>query len=115
MKYLLLIYGNESSAGQAELEECYEDSTKIAHELAQAGKLISVAPLQNTMTARTVRIQNSKAIVTDGPFAETHEQLGGYFLVDVPTFDEAIAIAHRLPGLKMGSVEVRPLVDLPNL
>lgn len=115
MKYLLLIYGDESALSQTELEQCYDDSTRVAHELKEAGRLLGVAPLQKTDVAKTVRVSGGRRIVTDGPFAETREQLGGYFLVDVPTLDDALEIASRLPGAQKGSVEVRPLVELPGL
>ncbi len=115
MKYMLLIYGNEHALSQAELEQCYQDSTRLAHQMKEAGQFLSTAPLQPTAKATSVRVRGGKRIVTDGPFAETREQLGGYFLVDARDLDEAVEIAERIPGARVGTVEVRPVVELDNL
>lgn len=114
MKYMLLIYGDENALSDAEREACYADSGRLVEELAAQGKCLAAAPLQKTATATTLRVREGRRLVTDGPFAETHEQLGGYFLVDVATVEEAVAIAERLPAVQDGgTVEIRPLVELP--
>ncbi|MES2603704.1 MAG: YciI family protein [Pseudomonadota bacterium] len=115
MKYLLLVYGAEEVWTPAEREGCMASSVELCKELAGKGQYLAAAPLQSVTTATSVRNQNGRKIVTDGPFAETREQLGGYFLIDVPDLDAALAIAKRIPGGSKGTVEVRPLVDLPTL
>jgi hypothetical protein len=112
MKYMLLIYGDEQVWDDAGREECYEESTELANELAADGKLLGVNPLHPVSTATSVKVRNGKRIVTDGPFAETHEQLGGYFIVDVKDLDEAIEVAGRVPGGRLGTVEIRPILEL---
>src|SRR6266853_24021 len=93
MKYLLLIYMDENALTAPEQEQCYKDSTQLSHDLYAAGQLRGVNPLQSVTTATSVRVREGKRLVTDGPFAETREHLGGYFLVDVTDLDEALAIA----------------------
>ena len=115
MRYMLLIYGEEHALDEAEREECYRESTRLAHQLDEAGQFIATAPLQLTATATSVRVRDGKRLVTDGPFAETREQLGGYFLVDAKDLDDAIGIAERIPGARWGTVEVRPVVELEGL
>ena len=115
MKYMLLIYGNEQAWDEAGREACYEESTRLAHELAEAGKYISANPLHPVATATSVRVRDGKRLVTDGPFAETHEQLGGYYLINAENLDEAIEIAGRIPGARGGTVEIRPVLEIPNL
>ncbi|HNM79349.1 MAG TPA: YciI family protein [Tepidiformaceae bacterium] len=115
MKYMLLIYGDESALSQAEREHCYEESTQLAHQLDAAGQFLATAPLHPTPMATSVRVREGKRLVTDGPFAETREQLGGYFLVDAADLDEAIAIAARIPGARWGTVEVRPVIEIGGL
>ena len=112
MRYMLLIYGDEHALTEAEREDCYRESTRLAHQINQAGKFIATAPLQPTSTATSVRIRDGKRLVTDGPFAETREQLGGYYLIDAADLDEALDIAGRIPGARWGTVEVRPVVEL---
>ncbi len=85
----------------------------FTQDLSKTGKNKGGAPLEQTATATTVRVRNGKTIVTDGPFAETKEQLGGYYLVKAKDLDEAISIAARIPGAKFGSIEVRPVVRIP--
>lgn len=115
MKYMLLIYASEQEWTYPERAGCFKESTDIAHELNTAGKLVSTSPLQPVATATTVRVREGKRFVTDGPFAETREQLGGYFMVDVKDLDEAIAVAETLPGARRGTVEIRPVLELGNL
>jgi len=115
MKYMLLIYAGETAITESERQRCYEESTRLCHDLAAEGKFLSANPLQSVSTATSVRVRDGQRTVTDGPFAETREQLGGYFLVDANDLDEAIAIAGRIPAAKWGTVEVRPVVEIPNL
>ena len=115
MKYMLLIYGDENVLNDAEREECYEESTQLAHDLKSNGQFLGTNPLQSVSTATSVQIRGGKRVVTDGPFAETREQLGGYFLVEAGGLDEAIEIASRIPGARWGTVEVRPVMEIPNL
>jgi hypothetical protein len=115
MKYMLLIYTDEKAWTESEREKCYAESTRLTHELNANGRYLGAAPLHPVAMATSVRIRNDKRSVTDGPFAETHEQLGGFFLVEARDLDEAIAIAARIPGARKGTVEVRPVLDLPGL
>lgn len=115
MRYMLLIYLDERALNEAERQECYQESTQLAHHLEQGGRYLAAAPLHPTATATSVRVRGGKRLVTDGPFAETREQLGGYFLVDAGNLDEAIAIAARIPMARQGTVEVRPVVEIPDL
>lgn len=115
MKYMLLIYTGEDSWTDAEREHCYEESTNLCHELADRGQFIAANPLQSVGTAVSVRVRAGKPLVTDGPFAETREQLGGYFLVDAVDLNEAIHIASKIPGARKGTVEIRPVMELPGL
>ena len=115
MKYLLLIYMNENAMSQPEREQCYKDSTQLAHDLAANGQYLAANPLQPVATATSVRVREGKRLITDGPFAETREQLGGYFLIDAKDLDEAISIAARIPPARKGTVEIRPVIDIPNL
>lgn len=115
MKYMLLIYGAEDAWSDAEREQCYKDSTDLTHELKASGRYLGASPLQPVATATSLQVRNGRRLVTDGPFAETREQLGGYFMVEAKDLDEAIAIAARIPGAKKGTVEIRPMLELPNL
>ncbi|HTQ08871.1 MAG TPA: YciI family protein [Fimbriimonadaceae bacterium] len=87
----------------------------MAHEIQAAGKYLDASPLHPAATATSVRVRDGKRLITDGPFAETHEQLGGYYLIDATDLDDAIEIAARIPGARWGTVEVRPIIELPNL
>ena len=115
MRYMLLIYLDEQALSEAEREQCYDESTQLAHEMQSAGQYLEAAPLHPTSTATSVRVREGKRLVTDGPFAETREQLGGYFLIEAKDLDEAIAAAERIPMARRGTVEVRPVIDLPDL
>jgi hypothetical protein len=115
MKYMLLVYGDEQASDEAEKEQCREESSQLVHQIRSTGKYIAAAPLHPVSTATSVRVREGKRLVTDGPFAETREQLGGYFLVDARNLDEAIDIAGRIPGARLGTVEIRPLMEMPGL
>jgi hypothetical protein len=115
MKYLLLIYTDEQTVSDTEREACYAESKQLIHELKASGQYLGANPLYPVATATSVRVRSGKRLVTDGPFAETREQLGGYFLVDVQNLDQAIGIAERIPMARKGTVEVRPVIDLPGL
>lgn len=115
MKYMLLIYADEQAWTEAEREQCYRESTQLAHQLKSKGQFLATAPLQPVSTATSVKVRDNKRLVTDGPFAETREQLGGFFLVDAKNLDEAMDIAGRLPAARKGTVEIRPVVEIPGL
>jgi hypothetical protein len=113
MEYLLLIYHNESqfdARTDAERQKTYTEYRELIQDLEKNGKFKGGNQLQSTATATTVRVRNGKQSITDGPFAETKEQLGGYFLVDARDVEEAKAIAARIPSVHAGSIEVRPIV-----
>ena len=112
MKYMMLIYFDEKALDQDEREHCYEESHRLIADIDSKKQYLASAPLHATSTATSVRIREGKPLVTDGPFAETREQLGGYYLVDVDNLDEAIRIALRIPGARFGTVEVRPVIDM---
>ena len=115
MKYMLLIYFDEQALSTIEREMCYAESVQLAHEIKASGQYLAANPLHPTARAATVRVRDGKRFVTDGPFAETHEQLGGYFLIDAKHLDEAVRIAARIPMARKGTIEVRPVIDLPGL
>jgi len=115
VRYMLLIYADEQAWTEPERELCYGESTELAHQLKASGQYVSASPLQPVATATSVRVRGGKRTVTDGPFAETREQLGGFFLIDAKDLDEAIAIASRIPGARKGTVEIRPVLELPDL
>jgi hypothetical protein len=115
MKYMLLVYGAEDAWTEDERSQCMSDSTDLCHDLNGKGQYLAASPLHPVATATSVRVRDGKRLVTDGPFAETTEQLGGYYIVDVETLDDAIAVAARIPGAERGTVEVRPVVELPDL
>lgn len=115
MRYMLLIYTDEKDWTDEEREHCYQESTELTHELYSRGQYRGASPLLPVATARSVKVREGKQLVTDGPFAETHEQLGGFFLIEAKDLNEAIAIASRVPGARKGTVEVRPVIDVPGL
>lgn len=115
MKYMLLIYSEENAWTPEEREHCIAESTELTHELHAQGKYLGASPLLPVAMATSVRVREGKRVVTDGPFAETREQLGGYFLIDARDMNEAISIASRIPGARKGTVEVRPVVELSGL
>jgi hypothetical protein len=115
MKYLLLVYSDEKTWTPAEWTQCTVESTRLCHELNEKNQYRAASPLHPVATATSVRVREGQRMITDGPFAETTEQLGGYFLIDVPHLDEAIAIAGRIPAAKKGTVEIRPVYELTGL
>ncbi|HYG64732.1 MAG TPA: YciI family protein [Thermoanaerobaculia bacterium] len=115
MKYMLLTYGDENALDEGERNQCYQDSVQLTHELHAAGKYLGASPLHSTSMATSVRVREGRKLVTDGPFAETREQLGGYYLIDANDLDEAIAIAARIPMALRGTIEIRPIVELSGL
>ena len=115
MKYMLLIYGAENAWTETEREECYRESTQLATELNAAGQYLAASPLQPVSTAMTVQVRNGRPLVTDGPFAEMREQLGGYFLIEATDKNEALSIAARIPAARVGKVEVRPVLEIGGL
>lgn len=115
MKYMLLIYGDENAWTESERQACYAESTEVAHQLHAKGQFLAASPLQSVAVATSVQVRDGKRMVTDGPFAETREQLGGYFLVDAKNLDEAIDIAGRIPGARKGTVEIRPILEIPDV
>ena len=115
MKYMLLIYADENAWTESERAHCYAESAQLAQQLHENGQYVSANPLHGVATATSVRVRDGKRMVTDGPFAETREQLGGYFLIDAADLDEAIAVASRIPGARKGSVEIRPVMEIAGL
>lgn len=114
MKYMLLIYHDEQSwdgITEAERQQIYLEYRQLRGELESRGQFLSGSELQPITTATSVRVRDGKELITDGPFAETHEQLGGYFLIEAKDLDEATSIASRIPSARTGTVEVRPLVE----
>jgi hypothetical protein len=112
MQYLMLIYHSEAEFGkttEADRAAVYQEYGQLREELSAKGKFVGGNQLAATTMATTVRVREGKRVVTDGPFAETKEQLGGYFLIDAADLDEAIAIAARIPSARNGSIEVRPV------
>ncbi|HVE17346.1 MAG TPA: YciI family protein [Chthoniobacterales bacterium] len=112
---MMLVYLEENALDEQQREACYHESIALTHDLKAKGQYLAAAPLQPVATATSVRIRDGRRLVTDGPFAETREALGGYYLVDARDLDEAIAIAARIPGAKAGTVEVRPVVELSGM
>ena len=115
MKYMLLVYSDENAWTESEQAQCYVDSVQLTQQLKANGQYLGASPLQPVSTATTLRVRNGKPLVTDGPFAETHEQLGGYFLIDARDLNEAINIAGRIPAAHKGTIEIRPVVELSGL
>jgi hypothetical protein len=115
MKYMLLIYSDEKAWTESEREHCFAESTQLTHDLNAKGQFLAASPLQPVSLATSVRIRGGRRQVTDGPFAETREQLGGYFLVEAHDLNDAISIAARIPAASKGTVEIRPILELPNL
>lgn len=115
MKYMLLVYNDENVWTEGEQEQCLAESIQLTHQLHASGQYIAASPLHPVSTATSVRVRQGKQLVTDGPFAETREQLGGYFLIDARDLNEAINIARRIPAVHKGTIEIRPVVELSGL
>ncbi len=118
MKYMLLSYDDEQywrQAGKAGMEAAMQEVLGILDDLKAKGQLIDCSPLQPATVGANVQVRAGKRTVTDGPFAETREVLGGYYVIDVPNLDEAIRVAARHPGARAGAVEIRPVLELPGL
>ena len=115
MRYMLLIYLEEQTLAETERQQCYLESAQLAQDIHARGQYLAAAPLHPTATATSIRVRDGKRLVTDGPFAETREQLGGYFLIEAKNLDEAMDIAARIPMAKKGTVEVRPVIEVPGL
>jgi hypothetical protein len=113
MQYLLLIYRNEADLAKMDAaagQKMMQDYGAFTQSIVQSGHFKAGDGLQPTSTATTVRVRDGKTLTTDGPFAETREQLGGYYLVEAKDLDAALEIAARIPGAKVGSIEVRPIM-----
>jgi hypothetical protein len=115
MRFMLLIYMDEKAMSEAEREECYGKSAQLAQDLHANGQYLAASPLQPVATAASVRVRDGQRLFTDGPFAETREQLGGYYLVEAKDKAEALDIAARIPGARFGTVEVRPVLEIGDL
>ncbi len=115
MKYMLLVYLDEKALSDSERETCYVKSAQLAQDLSAKGQYVSAGPLHPVATATSVRVRNGKRLVTDGPFAETREQLGGYYLIEAGDLDEAIRIAERIPVSTVGTIEIRPVLEISGL
>lgn len=115
MKYMMLVYMNEQAMNEAERAQCYTESARLTQELHAQGQYVAAAPLHPVGTATSVRVRDGRPLVTDGPFAETREQLGGFYIIDAKNLDEAIAVAARIPPAKKGTIEIRPILEIPGL
>ena len=115
MKYMLMVYSDENAWNDEDRGRCYAESVQLVHQIRSDGKYLGASPLQPTSMATSVRVRGGKRLVTDGPFAETKEQLGGFFLIDAEDLDDAIGIAARIPVARVGTIEIRPIVELPGL
>jgi hypothetical protein len=115
MKYMLLVYIDEQAMTDQEREHCYVESAQLTQDLNARGKYLAAGPLHSVATATSVRVRDGKRLVTDGPFAETREQLGGYYVIEANDLDEAISIAERIPPARFGTIEIRPLMEIPGL
>jgi hypothetical protein len=116
MKYMLLIHHDEQAWGklnETERQQVYGEYRQLREQIQSSGHYLSGSQLHPTSAATIVRVRNGKPLVTDGPFAETREQLGGYFLIDTKDLEEAVGIAARIPSARSGTIEVRPLVEHP--
>jgi len=118
MKYMLLVHHDEetfSKFSETKRQQMLEESVELTHQLHTDGKYLSASPLQPSSTAAIVRVRVGKSFVTDGPFVETREQIAGYFLIHAKDLDEAIGIAARVPGARIGTIEVRPVKEVAGL
>ena len=115
MKYMLLVYLDEQALNEADRQKCYVESAQLARDLHANGNYLAASPLHPTSTATSVRVRDGKPLVTDGPFAETREQLGGYYVINARDLDEAIGIAARIPVARVGTIEIRPIMEIAGL
>jgi hypothetical protein len=115
MKYMLLVYMDEQAMTDEERQRCYVESAQLTQDLNAKGQYVTAGPLHSVATATSVRVRDGKRVVTDGPFAETREQLGGYYVVEANDLDEAMAIAERIPPARYGTIEIRPLMEIEGL
>ncbi|HSE23640.1 MAG TPA: YciI family protein [Pyrinomonadaceae bacterium] len=115
MKYMLLVYMDEKAMNDDERARCYVESAQLARDLDRDGKYVAAGPLHSVSSATSLQVRSGKRLVTDGPFAETREQLGGYYLVEASDLDEAMSIAEQIPGARYGTIEIRPLLEIPGL
>lgn len=115
MKYMLLVYMDEQAMTDEERQHCYVESAQLTQDLNAKGQYVAAGPLHSVATATSVRVRDGKRVVTDGPFAETREQLGGYYVVEANNLDEALAIAERIPPARYGTIEIRPLMEIEGL
>lgn len=115
MKYMLLVYLDEKVLSDEERNHCYVESAQLTQHLNASGHFVDASPLHPISTATSVRVREGKRFVTDGPFAETREQLGGYYIIDAPNLDDAIRIAERVPPARFGTVEIRPVMEIEGL
>jgi hypothetical protein len=115
---MLLCYDDErywEQAGKAALDAAMQEAVQLTHQLAAKGQYLMASPLHPVSTATSVKVRDGKRLVTDGPFAETREVLGGFYLIEVDSLDEAIEIAARHSGARVGTVEIRPVIELEGL
>ena len=115
MKYMLLVYLDEQAMSEDEREHCYVESAQLTQDLNSSGQYLDASPLHPVSTATSVRVRDGKRLVTDGPFAETREQLGGYYLIDASDLDQAIRIAEKIPPARFGTIEIRPVMEIAGL
>lgn len=115
MKYMLLVYLDEQVLSEAERADCYVKSAQLTRDLNASGHYLAAGPLHPTSTATSVRLREGKRLVTDGPFAETREQLGGYYIIEAANLDEAMGIAERIPVASVGTIEIRPVLEIQGL
>ena len=115
MKYMLLVYLDEQAMTDDERAHCYVESAQLAQDLSARKQFLDASPLHPVATATSVRVRDGKRLITDGPFAETREQLGGYYVIEAKDLDEAIGIAERVPPAKFGTIEIRPVMEIEGL
>jgi len=115
MKYMLLVYLDEKALSDDEREHCYVESVQLSQDLNAKGQYVIASPLHSVATATSVQLREGKRLVTDGPFAETREQLGGFYMVEVEDLDEAIRVAERIPVARVGTIEIRPVQEIAGL
>lgn len=115
MKYMLLVYLAEDAMTEEERAHCYVKSAQLTQDLNATGQYLDASPLHPVTTATSVRVRDGRRVVTDGPFAETREHLGGYYVIEAKDLDEAIGIAARVPPAAYGTVEIRPVMEIEGL